>query len=126
MKPLLKNLMGNGSRDQETLEAVRTALAEIQKERERYEALVEGAKAGADRLKNLSEPLTKTETDVQGLQARITQMEERFAGLVKLSELFQTWTSVRKGSRRARSGPSRGSAPHSRARRSSKPPSASS
>ena len=31
MKPLLKNLMGNGSRDQETLESVRTALAEIQK-----------------------------------------------------------------------------------------------
>ncbi len=88
MKPLLKNLMGNGSRDQETLESVRTALAEIQKERERYEALVEGAKAGADRLKSLGEPLAQTETELQGMQARLAQMEERFAGLVKLSELF--------------------------------------
>ena len=88
MKPF-KNLMGNNSRDQEHLEAVRAVLADIQKERERYEALVEGAKAGAERLKKLGEPLAKTETDVEGLGARMTQMEERFAGLVKLADLFQ-------------------------------------
>ena len=89
MKPLLKNLMGSGSRDQETLEAVRAVLAEIQKERERYEALVEGAKAGADRLKTLGEPLARTESDLQSMVGRMTQMEERFAAMVKLSDLFQ-------------------------------------
>src|SRR5207247_2666636 len=89
MKPLLKTLMGNGSRDQETLESVRTALAEIQKERERYEALVEGAKAGADRLKSLGEPLARTESDLQSMLGRMTHMEERFAAMVKLSDLFQ-------------------------------------
>ena len=88
MKPF-KNLMGNNSRDQEHLEAVRAVLADIQKERERYEALVEGAKAGAERLKKLGEPLAKTETDVESLVTRIAQMEERFQGMVKLSQLFQ-------------------------------------
>ena len=43
----------NNAREQEQqLEAMRAVLADIQRERERYEALVEGAKAGADRLKN--------------------------------------------------------------------------
>src|SRR5512144_563201 len=88
MKPF-KNLMGNSARDQEQLEAVRAVLADIQRERERYEALVEGAKAGADRLKKLGEPLAKTETDVESLATRMAQMEERFQGMVKLSSLFQ-------------------------------------
>src|SRR5262245_25505658 len=88
MKPF-KNLMGNNAREQEQLAAMRAVLVEIQKERERYEALVEGAKAGAERLKKLGEPLGKTETDVESLVARMTQMEERFEGMVKLSQLFQ-------------------------------------
>src|SRR6185503_1509060 len=90
MKPF-KNLMGNNNaREQEQqLEAMRAVLADIQRERERYEALVEGAKAGADRLKKLGEPLAKTETDVDALATRMAQMEERFQGMVKLSSLFQ-------------------------------------
>src|SRR5262245_15583943 len=90
MKPF-KNLMGNNNaREQEQqLEAMRAVLAEIQRERERYEALVEGAKAGADRLKKLGEPLAKTESDVDALATRMAQMEERFQGMVKLSSLFQ-------------------------------------
>src|SRR5262245_29958480 len=88
MKPF-KNLMGNNAREQEQLQAMRAVLADIQKERERYEALVEGAKAGAERLKKLGEPLAKTETDVDAMVTRMTQMEERFEGLVKLSSLFQ-------------------------------------
>jgi chromosome segregation ATPase len=87
MKPLLKNLMGNSSKEQ--LEAMRAILQEFQQERERYEALIEGAKAGADRLRKLGEPLAKTESDVDTLVSRLTQMEERFQGLVKLSDLFQ-------------------------------------
>ena len=89
MKPLLKNLMGNGSKDQEMLEAMRGVLAEMQAERERYEALVEGSKAGADRLRKLGEPLAQTEGEVEAMQTRMAQMEERFQGLVKLSELLQ-------------------------------------
>ena len=46
MKPF-KNLLGNGAKEQETLEAMRAVLAEIQRERERFEILVEGSKAGA-------------------------------------------------------------------------------
>jgi DNA repair exonuclease SbcCD ATPase subunit len=88
MKPLLKNLMGNG-KDQETLEAMRLVLQEFQAERERYEALIEGSKAGADRLKKLGEPLAKTEGEVESLNGRLTQVEERFQGLVKMGELFQ-------------------------------------
>jgi len=88
MKPF-KGLMGNNAREQEQLEAMRAVLADIQRERERYEALVEGAKAGADRLKKLGEPLAKTETDVDSLATRMAQMEERFQGMVKLSSLFQ-------------------------------------
>ena len=89
MKPLLKNLMGNGSKDQEMLEAMRAVLADMQAERERYEALVEGSKAGADRLRKLGEPLAQTETDVEAMRGRMGHMEERFQGLVKLSELLQ-------------------------------------
>ena len=89
MKPF-KNLMGNNNaREQEQLEAMRAVLADIQRERERYEALVEGAKAGADRLKKLGEPLAKTESDVESMSERMKQMEERFEGMVKLSSLFQ-------------------------------------
>ena len=62
MKPLLKNLMGNGA-NHEMLAAMRTVLADVQRERERFEALVEGSKAGAERLKKLDEPLAKTEGD---------------------------------------------------------------
>ena len=46
MKPLLKNLMGNSGKDQETLDAMRAVLLEIQQEREKYEALVEGLEGG--------------------------------------------------------------------------------
>src|SRR5947207_3392052 len=89
MKPLLKSLMGNGGKDQETLEAMRAVLAEIQRERTRLEGIVEGAQAGAERLKQLGEPLAKTEGDVDSLANRVAQMEERFQGMVKLAGLFQ-------------------------------------
>ncbi len=89
MKPLLKNFLGNGSKDQEMLEAMRVVLADIQREREKFEALVEGSKAGAERLKQLGEPLAQTAAEVEGMQARMAQMDERFAGLVKMSDLFQ-------------------------------------
>src|SRR6185295_12971158 len=84
---MLKNLMGNGGKDQ--LEAMRAVLQEFQQEREKYEALIEGSKAGAERLKKLHEPLAKTESDIDGLYTRIAQMEERFQGLAKLSDLLQ-------------------------------------
>ncbi len=87
MKPF-KNLMGNGAKEQEQLEAMRTVLADIQRERQRYEALVEGSKAGADRLKQLGEPLAKTEGEMHALETRMAQMEERFQAMVKLADLF--------------------------------------
>lgn len=87
MKPF-KNLMGNGAKEQEQLEAMRTVLADIQRERQRYEALVEGSKAGADRLKQLGEPLAKTEGEMHSLETRMAQIEERFQAMVKLSDLF--------------------------------------
>lgn len=87
MKPF-KNLMGNGAKEQEQLEAMRAVLADIQRERERFETLVEGSKAGAERLKQLGEPLAKTESEMQTLESRMTQMQERFQAMVKLADLF--------------------------------------
>src|SRR5262249_45432186 len=89
MKPLLRNLMGNGSKDQEMLEAMRVVLANIQRERERYEALVESSHAGAERLQKLDAPIAKAETEMDALQGRIAQMEERLQAMVKLADLFQ-------------------------------------
>jgi chromosome segregation ATPase len=87
MKPF-KNLMGNGAKEQEQLEAMRAVLADIQRERERYETLVEGSKAGAERLKQLGEPLAKTESEMHTLEGRMAQMQERFQAMVKLADLF--------------------------------------
>src|SRR5262245_40261401 len=89
MKPLLKNLMGNGSKDQEMLAAMRVVLADIQRERERFEALVESSRAGADRLQQLNEPIAKAEGEMGALQGRIANMEERLQAMVKLADLFQ-------------------------------------
>ena len=89
MKPLLKSLLGNGAKDRELLEGMRAVLAEIQQERVRFEALVEGSKAGAERLKKLSEPLTKAESDIETLRSRLAQIDERFQAMMKLAELFQ-------------------------------------
>lgn len=89
MNPLFKNLLGNGAKDQQVLAAMRGVLADIQRERERFAALVDGSRTGAERLKQLDEPLAKTAGDVDALQARMAQMEERFQAMVKLSALFQ-------------------------------------
>ena len=83
---MLKNLMGNGAKDQ--LEAMRAVLQEFQQERERYEALIEGSKSGAERLKKLNEPLAHTQSEIDGLYTRLAQMEERFQGIAKLSEML--------------------------------------
>jgi len=87
MKPF-KNLMGNGAKEQEQLAAMRAVLADIQRERERFETLVEGSKAGAERLKQLGEPLAKTEGEMHTLESRMSQMQERFQAMVKLADLF--------------------------------------
>lgn len=89
MKPLLKNLMGNGSKDQEMLGAMKAVLAEFQRERERYEALIEGSQSGADRLRKLGEPLAEAEKNVDGLGDRMATMETRFQGIVKLSAILE-------------------------------------
>ena len=43
MKPLLKNLMGNGAKDQEMLEAMKAVLAEFQANKHAGESFVEYA-----------------------------------------------------------------------------------
>jgi hypothetical protein len=49
MTPLLKNLLGNGARDRELAEEMRTVLDEIRQERTRYEKLVESSSSASRR-----------------------------------------------------------------------------
>src|SRR5689334_14927754 len=83
---MLKNLMGNNAKDQ--LEAMRAVVLEFQREREKYEGLIEGSKSGAERLKKLNEPLAQTQTEIDGLYTKIAQIEERFQAVAKLAELL--------------------------------------
>jgi len=90
MTPLLKSLLGNGSKDRELAEEMRSVLHEMQQERGRYEALIESVRASADRLQHLGEPIAKVGSDVDAVAARLGDMEQRFAAMVQLSTLFQT------------------------------------
>ena len=59
MPPLLKNLLGNGEKDRELVEELRTLLRELQEERRRCELLKETTTAAAGRLEQLNEPISK-------------------------------------------------------------------
>jgi chromosome segregation ATPase len=90
MTPLLKNLLGNGSKDREHADEMRTLLHEMQQERSRYEALIERVRASAERLQDLGGPIAKAGSDIDAVAARLGELEQRFAAIAQLSAQYQT------------------------------------
>ena len=87
MTPLLKR--GNGSKDRELAEDMRAALLEMQQERSRYQALIETGRASADRLQQLGEPIAQAGSQLDAVAERLSDLEQRFAGLTQLSTHVQ-------------------------------------
>jgi len=81
MPPMLKNLLGNNPKDRETAEEMRAVLHEMQQERGRYEALIQSARASADKLQQLGEPIVKASGEVEAMTARLQELERRFASM---------------------------------------------
>jgi chromosome segregation ATPase len=90
MTALLKNLLGNGSKDREAVEAMRAILNDMQQERTRFETLLETVRASTDRLLQLDAPVAKVSNDVDAVAARLGDVEQRFSAVVQLSNQFQT------------------------------------
>jgi chromosome segregation ATPase len=90
MTPLLKSLLGNGSKDRELAEEMRAILHEMQQERGRHEALIQSVRDSADRLQQLGEPIAKAGSDVDAVVARLGDLELRFAAMEQLATQFQT------------------------------------
>ncbi len=90
MTPLLKNLLGNSSKDRELAEEMRAVLNEMQQERDRYQKLIESARDSVDRLQQLGEPIAKAGSDVDEVAARLGELKQRFEAMVQLSTLLQT------------------------------------
>jgi len=86
---MLKNLLGNGSKDREAAEEMRHVLQEIQQERGRNETIVEKVRTSIERMQDIGEPITKVSGEMDSLMERLGSMEKRFEAMVKLSELFQ-------------------------------------
>ena len=60
MASLLKNLLGDGSKNREFAEDLRALLQEMRQERERFAALLHHSRAAAERLDQLGEPDRKS------------------------------------------------------------------
>ncbi len=90
MAPNLKNLLGNGSKDREVADQMRTLLYEMQKERSQFESLVEQARVTTNRLQLLGEPIEKATGDVEAVQGRLAQAEQRLEAIAKLTLTLST------------------------------------
>lgn len=97
MAPLLKNLLGNGSKDRELAEDLRAILNEMQEERRRCEAAIERTKHSADQLQQLEEPLARTTSETEAASARLGELERRitaFSQLIPQLEEAQVTTAL--------------------------------
>jgi chromosome segregation ATPase len=90
MAPLLKSLLGNGSRDRELTDEMRAVLEQIQQERSHCETLVKSARASLTRVQELGAPIAKTESDMDAATARLATLEQRLGGFERLTAQFQT------------------------------------
>jgi chromosome segregation ATPase len=86
MAPLLKSLLGNGSKERQLSDEMRAVLQEMKQERGHYETLVKSARTSVDRLQQLGEPISKAGTDMDALTARLTGLEQVVARLEALDE----------------------------------------
>ncbi len=90
MTPLLKGLLGNGSKDRELADEMRALLQEMQEERGRFEALLQTVHASAERLQRLGEPIAKVGSDADAVAARLGELERRFEAMLHLAQRFET------------------------------------
>src|SRR5436309_9361752 len=90
MTPLLRNLLGNPTKDRELTDEARALLHEMQQERNRFEALIQTAGSSVSRLEQLGEPMAKATSDMDALKARLADLQNRFTGMVQVTEQYQT------------------------------------
>jgi len=88
MASLFKNLLGN-SNDRELSEEMRAVLAEMRKEGDRYERLIETARGSAEQIEEIAEPLSKAVDEVSSVTERITEIESRLEAMSKLAGVYQ-------------------------------------
>ncbi len=88
MASLFKNLLGN-SNDRELSEEMRAVLAEMRKEADRYERLIETSRDSRDQLEQIADPLTKAVDDVSSMSERIGEIETRLEAMSKLAGVYQ-------------------------------------
>ena len=89
MTPLIRTLLGHGSKDRETVAEMQAILHQMQQERGRNEEVVERVCTAMDRLQELAEPTEKAGADVDDVSSRLRELEERFAAMAKLAEHYQ-------------------------------------
>ncbi|MDH5198309.1 MAG: hypothetical protein OEY20_13790, partial [Gemmatimonadota bacterium] len=90
MAHLLKNLLGNGSRDQEMTDEMRAVLQEITQERSHCEVLVKSARTSLTRVGEMSAPIAKAQSDTDAMTARLEGLEQRLSGVERLTALLET------------------------------------
>ena len=90
MASLLKNLLGDGSKDREFAEDLRALLREMRQERERFEALLHDSHAAASRIEQLGEPIARVGSEVDAVSARLGDLEQRLEVVTPISALIQT------------------------------------
>src|SRR6185295_20186778 len=81
---------GNGSKDREHTEDMRTLLQEMRDERGRLEMLVKSAHAATERLKQLDEPIAAAEKNMTETTSRLKELEERFSAMATLVPQIET------------------------------------
>lgn len=88
MSPLLKKMLGNDSKDQKLTEDMRAVLAEMQQERARFEELLQTSEGSAERLRQVTEPIARTDAHIKSLSVHVDELETRFAQLAQGSVKF--------------------------------------
>ena len=82
---MLKNLLGNSTRDRELSAEVRAVLQEMREERERFEKLLATSGDAAETLTRLHEPIAQVGNDVNAANARLEAVQQKLALLDALA-----------------------------------------
>lgn len=90
MVPMLKSLLGNGSKDQQLIEEMRAVVEEMRHERGRCESLIERSQTAADRLRELEDPISIAQSGVGTVSEGLARLEQRLEAMVQLSTRLQS------------------------------------